>query len=982
QGSTATADVSVTVNAINDGPVAQNDTVTIDEDNSITLDVLANDTDSDGDSLTVTSASAANGSVIINIDGTVTYIPNVDYNGEDTISYAISDGQGGTASASVVVTINPVSDNTAPVAVDDAAIVDAGSNVAIASLVYLPTYNNSQLLSNDFDVDGDALTIIDIDGQSLNGNAIIVPGSNGGFFTVYPNGNAEFDARTGFENIQPGNDETSTITYTISDGQGGTASATVTVTVQGLNDAPVAVADSASVNEAETVVIDVLANDSDLNGHALTVVSANAQNGVVVINVDSSLSYTPNQGFSGPDSLIYTISDGFDESSSTVSITVLADNAAPVANADTASVNENASITIDVLANDSDIDGDSLTVSSVSATNGSVDINSDGTLTYTPNTDFSGEDIISYAISDGQGGTASASVVVTINPVSDNTAPVAVDDAAIVDAGSNVAIASLVYLPTYNNSQLLSNDFDVDGDALTIIDIDGQSLNGNAITVPGSNGGFFTVYSNGNAAFDARTGFENIQPGIDETSSITYTISDGQGGTASATVTVTVQGLNDAPVGVADSASVNEAETVVIDVLANDSDPNGHVLTVVSANAQNGTVVINVDGSLSYTPNQGFSGPDSLIYTISDGFDESSATVSITVESEFNPPVANDDVASVNENASVIIDVLANDSDIDGDSLTVTAASAANGSVTINTDGTLLYTPNVDYSGSDTISYEISDGQGGTATAGVAVTVNAVSNNTAPVAGDDEATIEAGINGVIANLLYFPIYNNSRLLSNDFDDDGDALTIIEIDGQTLNGNVITVPGSNGGLFTVYSNGNAQFDATTGFENVADGDTTTSSIIYTISDGKGGTDTATVTVTINGVNDNPSAVDDAVSIDEFSSVVIDVLANDTDVDSDTLSISNVNTSNLSGQLVDNGDGTFTYDANQQFDYLNDGQTATDVFEYTIDDGLGGLDTAQVLVTIQGSTVNVDSSESAETSTIVDAPVDDGSNDFMV
>ena len=152
----------------------------------------------------------------------------------------------------------------------------------------------------------------------------------------------------------------------------------------------------------------------------------------------------------------------------------------------------------------------------------------------------------------------------------------------------------------------------------------------------------------------------------------------------------------------------------------------------------------------------------------------------------------------------------------------------------------------------------------------------------------------------------------------------------------------------------------------------------------MSDGNGGTDTATVTVTINGVNDDPNAVNDSVTATESSSVVIDMLANDTDIDSDALSVSSLDTSNLQGNLVDNGDGTFTYDANQQFDYLSDGQTATDIFEYSIDDGLGGIDTAQVMITIQGSTINTianTDTSSTPDNTVVDGS-NDGSNDFMV
>ena len=159
------------------------------------------------------------------------------------------------------------------------------------------------------------------------------------------------------------------------------------------------------------------------------------------------------------------------------------------------------------------------------------------------------------------------------------------------------------------------------------------------------------------------------------------------------------------------------------------------------ASAANGSVSINVDGTLDYIPNANFNGTDTISYEIADGNGgTSTASVTVTVNAVNDGPVASDDSATTNEDTSVIIDVLSNDSDIDGDSLTVTSASAANGSVSINVDGTLDYIPNANFNGTDTISYEIADGNGGTSTASVTVTVNAV--NDGPVASNDSAATD------------------------------------------------------------------------------------------------------------------------------------------------------------------------------------------------------------------------------------------------
>ncbi|MFV1873328.1 MAG: Ig-like domain-containing protein [Oleiphilus sp.] len=654
---------SAWVSEDNTDPLAAEDTASTQEGSSVVINVLDNDSDIDGDSLTVDSASAINGSVTINGDGTITYTPDADYSGSDTISYSIVDGQGGTASSTVAVTVNP--ENDEPVAVADTASTQEGSSVVI------------DVLDNDSDIDGDSLTVDSA--SAINGSVTI---NGDGTITYTPD--ADYS----------GSD---TISYSIIDGQGGTASSTVAVTVNPENDEPVAVADTASTQEDTSVVIDVLDNDSDVDGDSLTVDSASAINGSVTINGDGTITYTPDADYSGSDTISYSIIDGQGgTASATVAVTVNPENDEPVAVVDTASTLEGTSVVIDVLANDSDIDGDSLTVDSASALNGSVTINADGTITYTPNIDYSGSDTISYSIIDGQGGTASATVAVSVNP--ENDEPVAVADTASTQEGSSVVI------------DVLANDSDIDGDSLTV---DSASAINGSVTINGD----------GTITYTPDAGYSGSD-------TISYSIIDGQGGTASSAVAVTVNPENDEPVAVADTASTQEGSSVVIDVLANDSDIDGDSLTVDSASALNGSVTINGDGTITYTPDADYSGSDTISYSIIDGQGgTASSTVAVTVNPENDEPVAVADTASTQEGSSVVIDVLDNDLDIDGDSLTVDSASAINGSVTINGDGTITYTPDVDYSGTDTLSYEISDGQGGTASSTASIEVSPASGS-------------------------------------------------------------------------------------------------------------------------------------------------------------------------------------------------------------------------------------------------------------
>jgi hypothetical protein len=186
------------------------------------------------------------------------------------------------------------------------------------------------------------------------------------------------------------------------------------------------------------------------------------------------------------------------------------------------------------------------------------------------------------------------------------------------------------------------------------------------------------------------------------------------------------QGTNHPPVAQNDTATTATGAAVTINVLANDSDPDGDPLTVTTVTTPaHGSAVINAGTTVTYTPQPGFAGSDAFTYTISDGRGgTASATVAVTVNAVDHPPVAKNDSASTTRGRPVQINVLANDSDPDGDPLKVTGVSKPPfGIVVINADNTITYTPQAGFVGTDTFTYTISDGRGGTATATVKVTV-------------------------------------------------------------------------------------------------------------------------------------------------------------------------------------------------------------------------------------------------------------------
>ncbi len=868
-GGTATATVTVTVTPVNDPPTAVNDAATVAEDSGPTaVNVLGNDTAAPdaGETLTITTVTqpaGGAGTVVITGGGTgLTFQPAANASGLVTFTYTVSDGNGGTATATVTVTVT--GSNDPPVALDDTGTL-AEDAVATAIAV----------LANDSDADGDALTITAVT-QPDNGTVVITGAGTG--LTYQPAANA-----SGLV----------TFTYTISDGNGGTATATVNVTVTPVNDPPVAVDDTATVAEdAGALPINVLGNDGDLDSASLTItaVTQPANGTVVITGGGTGLTFQPDADANGVIIFTYTISDGDGgTATATVTITVTPVNDPPVATDDTATVNEDAIATpIDVLGNDRDPDRDALTITAATQpANGTVVITGGGTgLTVEPAANASGPITFTYTISDGHGGTDTATVTVTVLAVNDP--PVAVDDTATLPEDADATPLDV-----------LGNDRDVEGGPLQITAVT-QPVNGTVVISGGGTGLTFQPAANATGVV-----------------TFTYTIRDPEGGTATATVTITVTAVNDPPVAIDDAATVAEdAIATVIDVLGNDRDVDGDLLQVTAVvQPTDGTVTITGGGTgLAYQPPANFHGVVTFTYTISDGNGgTATATVTITVAEVNDPPVATDDAITVAEDApATAIDVLATDSDVDGDALRITSVTQpASGTVVITGDGTgLTFEPAADVTGVVMFNYTISDGNGGTATASVTVTITPV--NDPPVAIDDAIALAEDAAATALDVL-----------GNDRDVDGGPLRITTVT-QPASGTVVITGGGTGLTYLPPAN----------FHGVV-------TFTYTVSDGNGGTATATVTVTVAPVNDTPIAMPDFAGVDPGASVVIDVRGNDLGLGDGP--ITTTATTPAHGTVVVNADGTITYTPTADY-------RGADTFEYTVTDVDGETSTTIVMVTV--------------------------------
>jgi hypothetical protein len=479
---------------------------------------------------------------------------------------------------------------------DDTAITDEDNPVTVVA---------PGVLNNDSDPHiGNTLSVTSVNTSGTMG--AVTAWNADGSFTYDPNGQ--------FEYLQAGSSTTDSFTYTVSNSNGGTDTATVTVTINGVNDIPTDInLDNSSVAEDQyygTMVGNFSTTDPD-TGDTFTysLVSGNGDdNNTSFMIVDSQLQTINSFDYETKNycSIRVRSTDSgmlHYEESFIITITNVNEppvNYPPVAVDDSDTTRADTSVTIDVLSNDSDIDGDTLIVDSVTqGTSGSV-TNNGNDVTYTPDPYFTGTDSFTYTVSDGNGGTDIATVTVTVTNV--NNPPAAVDDSDNTRADTSVTI------------DVLSNDSDIDGDTLTVDSV-----------TQGTSG---SVTNNGNDVT------YTPDPYFTGTDSFTYTVSDGNGGTDIATVTVTVTNVNNPPVASDDSATTPQDTPVTIDVLSNDSDIDGDTLTVDSVTQGTSGSVTNSGNDVTYTPNSGFTGTDSFTYTISDGnggTDTATVTVTVTV---------------------------------------------------------------------------------------------------------------------------------------------------------------------------------------------------------------------------------------------------------------------------------------------------------------------------------------------------------------
>jgi T1SS-143 domain-containing protein len=937
-GVSNTASVTITVTGTNDLPVVTNASASTGENTVLAASVpVATDVDGTIASYAlVTGPGAGNGALTFNGDGTYSFNPGADFDTlavgatrQVTFTYTATDNNGG-VSAPATVTITITGTNDLPITSNAAASTD--ENTVLASSVPAAT---------------------DVDGTIASYALATGPGAGNGALTFNSDGTYSFNPGTDFDTLAVGATRQVTFTYTATDNNGGvSAPATVTITVTGTNDLPAATNASASTGE-NTVLASSVPAATDVDGtiasYAL-VTGPGAGNGALTFNGDGTYSFNPGTDFdtlavgaTRQITFTYTATDnnGGVSAPATVTITVTGTNDLPAATNASAGTGENTVLASSVPAA-TDVDGTIASYALVAgpgAGNGALTFNSDGTYSFNPGADFdtlavgaTRQVTFTYTATDNNGG-VSAPATVTITVTGTNDLPVATNASA--STGENTVLASSVPAAT---------------------DVDGTIASYALVTGPGAGNGSLSFNSDGTYSFNPGPDFDNLAVGATRQVTFTYTATDNNGGvSAPATVTITVTGTNDAPVANADGAStpINTPLTN-INVLGNDTDPDaGAVLSITGASVSNpllGTVSVNPDGTLNFTPAANVTGPVTITYTLSDGTATSTGTLTVNIGVN-TPPTGVDASFTVDEDTSrgfSAADFGFSDADASQTLLAVRIDTLpAAGLLTLNgvaiTAGqtiaagdlpNLVFAPAANANGTPyaSFTFSVQDSAGGFDTAPNTITfnVNAVAD---PAVIGGSAAGAASEDGTLTAV--------------------GALTVTDPDAGQAAFNPQSNVGGNYGSFSLASDGAWTYNLnnpSNAVQSLALGQIVTDTFTVTTIDGS----SQVVTITITGTNDVPLVSAASASTGENTVLASSVPAA-TDIDGTIVSYALVAGPGAgNGALTFNSDGTYSFNPGTDFDTLAVGATRQVTFTYTATDNNGGVSApATVTITVTGT-----------------------------
>jgi large repetitive protein len=725
-GAADVATATIAVTAVNDAPVALDETVNGTEDVVLTGNVSLNDSDVETASLTYSLVIGPTfGNLILNPTGTFTYTPAANYFGTQQAVYRATDASGLFGTATLTLVIAPVND--APIALADGFVTS--EDVTVSGTV----------AANDSDAENQPLTFTF--GSSANG---VLTGNLNGTFTFVPSANY-------FGSV--------VIAYSVCDNSGLCTTSTLTIQVSAVNDTPIGQNDVFTGNEDQVLTGSVASNDSDIETGALTFsLLGSASNGVLTLTPQGLFTFQPSLHYFGTQIVNYQVCDQ-QGACATASLTlqVLSVNDLPLVQNDAFTGPEDQSLSGNVSANDTDVESALLSYSLVQNTAlGNLVLQPSGAFVFTPPANYNGVQTFVYSACDGSSACTNGNVTITISSV---------NDAPVVQSEQLGML-----LNTELNDNVASNDSDADGESLVY-----------SFTAP--NEGVFVGQSSGAFSYVPA---EN-QLGIVV---VPYTACDASNACASGVLTISISLVNETPSLADDTYFMNEDESYSGQVGVNDVDGDGHAITYVLLDSPDtGVFTFSTSGNFTYVPPLHYFGTVTFTVRGCDLFNACSESVgTIEVQAVNDLPQASDRVLNVLEDVSETMNLATGASDADGEVLFFTILTfPSHGDASLTEEGMLGYNPDENFFGDDMLTYQVCDAQGACVTATVAISVQFI--NDFPIAQDDEASTYA--NQEVSGSLF----------SNDVELDPEPL-IYSVVTAPINGWIVLQPN---GDFVYYPN---------------------------------------------------------------------------------------------------------------------------------------------------------------------------------
>jgi VCBS repeat-containing protein len=817
QGLCATTTLTVIINPVNDLPVVSGDTYTINEDQSISGNLSNGEYDVEGNALSYSALQSTTGGILnLNTNGQFTYTPNPNWFGQESINVQVCDQQNGCAITPLVITVNSVND------------------LPTASAATLNTNEDAQLSGSLASFTSDVETaqlLYSIQNQPASG-----------LFNLSSDGSFNFTPQANFAG-------TLSASYQVCDASNACTTGIITINVASINDSPVATNPSLTINEDQSTS-GVFSGITDIDNTNLTItITTPAQFGTFTLTNNAAYSYIPNANFFGNETITYSVCDPLGLcASGIITIQINSVEDVPVAIGESIAVIEGNLLSGDVSVNDSDGDSDPLIFELLSnVQNGTINFNSNGTFSYMPDNGFIGSETLAYLVCDDNNNCSSASL--TIDVLTSNTAPIAQSSAITINEDEVLS------------GNLLSNITDAEGGIFTFTTLQAPE---HASLLWQANGAF-TLTPDAN--YNGQDSFE-------------FRACDNGGLCADATITITINAINDPPVFTLTALFVAEDESITTNTAANVYDVEADLISYsILLNADNGLGTLSSEGLLTYTPNPNYYGTDSITLQACDAngaCSQSIQTITITPVNDTPDASISSYIIEEDELLSGLLTELVYHAD-EENLFFGTMLTSANGTLTIQNSGEFIYTPLQNFFGNDQFTYLTCDPFGACDTATIFIVITPL--NDAPITTSESITISEDSTIEI------------NLASNDFEIENQALTYSLIDASQLGTAILSATGNLS--YTAHPN-----------------ESGTEILQINVCDSEGLCATSITEIIIESVNDLPIIEDPTFTLEEDAILEGSLEAWVTDIEGSSISFTLLS-GELSGTFELNENGSFTY-----------------------------------------------------------------------